>query len=175
MSRLFSIDPVGILKACTMNVRTKSARITATQIDSKYSRIVVFWYGGAADSASGPGGKRYQIAVIPKGTTHVFWKSVHAGALQAAERLRLAVCETPILLPQDAVTVTASLGLACADNPQESLQSLLRRADQALYQAKDSGRNQVVVAAAPAPCSRRAATSSGKLGAAAPSPPAVIR
>lgn len=73
-----------------------------------------------------------------------------AGALQAAERLRLAVCQTPIPLPQEAVTVTASLGLACADNPQESLQSLLRRADQALYQAKDGGRNQVVVAAAPA-------------------------
>lgn len=27
---------------------------------------------------------RYQIAVIPKGTTHVFWQSIHAGALQAA-------------------------------------------------------------------------------------------
>jgi ribose transport system substrate-binding protein len=29
----------------------------------------------------------YQIAVIPKGTTHVFWKSVHAGALKAAKEL----------------------------------------------------------------------------------------
>lgn len=29
----------------------------------------------------------YKLAVIPKGTTHVFWKSVHAGALQAAEEL----------------------------------------------------------------------------------------
>ena len=36
---------------------------------------------------AGPGGtKRYRIAVIPKGTTHVFWKSVHAGALKAAKR-----------------------------------------------------------------------------------------
>src|SRR4030095_7459349 len=40
MSRLFSIDPVGILTACTTKVLTKSARITATQIDSKYSRAV---------------------------------------------------------------------------------------------------------------------------------------
>ena len=40
ISRLFSIDPVGILKAWTMKVRTKSARMTATQIDSKYSRAV---------------------------------------------------------------------------------------------------------------------------------------
>lgn len=27
---------------------------------------------------------KYRIAVIPKGTTHEFWKSVHAGAVQAA-------------------------------------------------------------------------------------------
>ena len=42
MRRLFSIDPVGILKAWTMKVRTKRARMTATQIDSKYSRAVDF-------------------------------------------------------------------------------------------------------------------------------------
>ncbi len=40
-----------------------------------------------SDSGSGAeaGGKKVlRIAVIPKGTTHVFWKSVHAGALRAA-------------------------------------------------------------------------------------------
>ncbi|HRI83631.1 MAG TPA: hypothetical protein PLF88_14410, partial [Opitutaceae bacterium] len=30
----------------------------------------------------------YQIAVVPKGTTHEFWKSIHAGALAAAEELK---------------------------------------------------------------------------------------
>ena len=39
--------------------------------------------------ASGEGGvttgKRIKIAVIPKGTTHEFWKSVHAGAVKAAK------------------------------------------------------------------------------------------
>ena len=38
MRRLFSIEPVGILKACTIHVRMNSARITAMTIDSKYSR-----------------------------------------------------------------------------------------------------------------------------------------
>ena len=38
MSRLFSIEPVGILKAWTTNVRMNSARMTAMTIDSKYSR-----------------------------------------------------------------------------------------------------------------------------------------
>ena len=36
--------------------------------------------------ADGP----YQIAVIPKGTTYEFWKSLHAGALQAAQELTAA-------------------------------------------------------------------------------------
>ncbi|MCX7799033.1 MAG: substrate-binding domain-containing protein [Fimbriimonadales bacterium] len=31
--------------------------------------------------------KRYQIAVIPKGTTHEFWKAIHAGAKAAAKEL----------------------------------------------------------------------------------------
>ncbi len=39
------------------------------------------------DSADDGGPKKYRLAVIPKGTTHVFWKSVHAGALKAAEEL----------------------------------------------------------------------------------------
>jgi ribose transport system substrate-binding protein len=30
------------------------------------------------------GEKKLTIAVIPKGTTHIFWQSVHAGALKAA-------------------------------------------------------------------------------------------
>src|SRR5688572_31923804 len=42
MSRLFSIEPVGILNACTAHVRTNSARMTAMTIDSKYSRAVDF-------------------------------------------------------------------------------------------------------------------------------------
>jgi len=30
----------------------------------------------------------YRIAVIPKGTTHEFWKSIHAGAIKAARELQ---------------------------------------------------------------------------------------
>lgn len=32
-------------------------------------------------------GKRIKIAVIPKGTTHEFWKSVHAGAVKASKEM----------------------------------------------------------------------------------------
>jgi ribose transport system substrate-binding protein len=42
--------------------------------------------------ASGPqGGKTLSIAVIPKGTTHEFWKSIHAGAVRAAKELGVDV------------------------------------------------------------------------------------
>ena len=44
----------------------------------------------APSAADNPSGK-LRIAVIPKGTTHEFWKSVHYGADQAAEEL--ATCE----------------------------------------------------------------------------------
>jgi len=41
----------------------------------------------AACSKSGSRQNGLTIAVIPKGTTHEFWKSIHAGALQASEEL----------------------------------------------------------------------------------------
>jgi ribose transport system substrate-binding protein len=43
----------------------------------------------SSDAGSSPGaaGKRLKIAVIPKGTTHEFWKSVHAGAVKASKEL----------------------------------------------------------------------------------------
>src|SRR5881296_2292294 len=39
----------------------------------------------ASASASAP--KSYTIAVIPKGTTHEFWKSINAGAFKARDEL----------------------------------------------------------------------------------------
>ncbi len=37
------------------------------------------------DQGEQPGNVKYRIAVIPKGTTHEYWKSVHAGAARAAK------------------------------------------------------------------------------------------
>jgi ribose transport system substrate-binding protein len=45
-----------------------------------------------SSDASGPrAGRTLQIAVIPKGTTHEFWKSIHAGAIEAARELGVEV------------------------------------------------------------------------------------
>lgn len=41
---------------------------------------------GCGGPASGPS-KKITLAVIPKGTTHEFWKSIHAGSVKAAREL----------------------------------------------------------------------------------------
>lgn len=42
-------------------------------------------------SESGGEAKKLRIAVIPKGTTHIFWQSVHAGARKAAEEFGVEI------------------------------------------------------------------------------------
>ncbi|HEY6081627.1 MAG TPA: substrate-binding domain-containing protein [Polyangiaceae bacterium] len=42
---------------------------------------------GAAAAGSGTAAARLRVAVIPKGTTHEFWKAVHAGAVKAGKEL----------------------------------------------------------------------------------------
>ena len=49
---------------------------------------------GGGTAPAGGGGAALQIAVIPKGTSHEYWKSIHAGALKAQEDL--AKTGTPI-------------------------------------------------------------------------------
>ena len=72
-----------------------------------------------------------------------------AGAEGAARRLLQVVRELrhPELGEGDAVTV--SIGLALADGPLESLASVQRRLDQALYAAKAHGRDRVENASPP--------------------------
>ena len=41
----------------------------------------------SGDSLSGSRKKTWRIMVIPKGTTHEFWKTIHAGAKKAADEL----------------------------------------------------------------------------------------
>jgi len=43
---------------------------------------------GALVFAAALSAQTYEVAVIPKGTTHEFWKSIHAGALAAAGELK---------------------------------------------------------------------------------------
>lgn len=65
-------------------------------------------------------------------------------AIQAAERWRRALENCPCRLTSDnALVITVSLGVATRRQPGDSVEDVLKRADLALYRAKDSGRNQV--------------------------------
>jgi len=65
------------------------------------------------------------------------------GAFEVAERIRNAVESTPF--PAGTETVHCSVSIGAASHPQDgrTLDALLARADRALYQAKEAGRNRV--------------------------------
>ncbi|MEY2632687.1 MAG: hypothetical protein RIR00_1341, partial [Pseudomonadota bacterium] len=65
-------------------------------------------------------------------------------ALEVAERLRLAIAEPHLRLEDGrCVNFTVSIGVTSLASPQDGIDDLLNRADQALYQAKHGGRNRV--------------------------------
>jgi diguanylate cyclase (GGDEF)-like protein len=65
-------------------------------------------------------------------------------AKMVAERLRARVAEVQIAFADRLISMTISIGLAVQLDTDESIEQVLARADGALYQAKRSGRNQVV-------------------------------
>jgi diguanylate cyclase (GGDEF)-like protein len=65
-------------------------------------------------------------------------------ALEAAERLRLLIAEQPFT--SHGIPVTASIGVAEQLAQDEEVAALLRRADSALFSAKERGRNCVAPA-----------------------------
>lgn len=66
-----------------------------------------------------------------------------AQAMQQAERLRVAIAGLSVDTEAGPLTVTTSIGVA-EGQPGEALEHVVRRADQALYSAKEKGRNLVV-------------------------------
>ena len=71
------------------------------------------------------------------------------GALALAERLRTAICEKKVSYERRDIAVTASLGVAARIETDEALDTLIRRADAALYQAKEEGRNRTIASTPP--------------------------
>ncbi|HPI75920.1 MAG TPA: diguanylate cyclase, partial [bacterium] len=66
------------------------------------------------------------------------------GAMVVAERVRSAVEKQPFTsVDGEPLNITVSLGLG-AFPPAEDAESIVKAADEALYRAKESGRNRVV-------------------------------
>lgn len=100
----------------------------------------------ASDVAARYGGEEF-VVLLP-GT------EVSSAAL-LAERIRAAISESPVALPSgDTITMTVSIGIAevqptPGDKDLKTVgDSLIARADVALYAAKSAGRDQVIVEAA---------------------------
>lgn len=66
-----------------------------------------------------------------------------------AERIREAIDMSPAPGEGEAVSCSASIGLACTSASGYGLQTLCHEADAALYRAKRNGRNRVIYAAGP--------------------------
>jgi diguanylate cyclase (GGDEF)-like protein len=64
-------------------------------------------------------------------------------AKKAANRLRKIIASRPILTDKGSLTVTVSIGITEKTTGMADISSLLEKADEALFLAKDQGRNRV--------------------------------
>ena len=89
-----------------------------------------------SDLVARMGGEEFAVLLPETGTVQ---------AQLLAERLRRSIAEISLETSQGRVTFTTSIGLAEFVKTDPSLENSLKRADRALYRAKESGRNRVVV------------------------------
>jgi len=84
------------------------------------------------------GGEEF-LVLLPETPLH--------GARRVADTLRREIADRPIPWAGEGLTVTASFGLAQTMPGEVNVEAVIGRADQALYRAKDDGRNCVRIAA----------------------------
>jgi diguanylate cyclase (GGDEF)-like protein len=97
----------------------------------------------AIDVAARYGGEEFTV-ILPQ-------TSKQAGRTMA-NRIGRAVARTPISTPKgDTAYLTLSLGVASFPDDAQTLEDLLRRSDEALYEAKRRGKNQAVLYEQPKP------------------------
>ncbi|SMN12022.1 GGDEF domain protein [uncultured Candidatus Thioglobus sp.] len=83
------------------------------------------------------GGEEFCIAMV---------KTAKEVALVTAERIRKKIAESKISYEGSICDMTISIGLSVITTENDKLSDVLKRADKALYEAKDAGRNKVVFA-----------------------------
>lgn len=102
------------------------------------------------DLAARIGGEEF-VMILPETTMDV--------AAQVAERMRHIICDTPFTMNEKphSLNVTTSIGVTTTtllnkpDGSVETVNDLIKRADDALYRAKREGRNRVILEPAPEP------------------------
>ncbi len=71
------------------------------------------------------------------------------GMRALADRVREAVAATKVVFEDQAIAVTISIGAALAHDQDRDMHKVIERADLALYEAKNSGRNRIVISPEP--------------------------
>ena len=82
--------------------------------------------------------------------------------VKAAERIRKKVVKEKFAVDGKKIQVTVSVGVASYPKDGDEPQAIIRHADTALYKAKESGRNQVVLAAKTPKKKKQKSKSKGK-------------
>lgn len=86
------------------------------------------------ETAGRVGGEEFAV-LLPRGDLE--------SAIVFAERIRQKIADTTLIIKQQKVSLTASIGVASMHISDASADRVLVRADQALYKAKASGRNRI--------------------------------
>jgi diguanylate cyclase (GGDEF)-like protein/PAS domain S-box-containing protein len=92
-----------------------------------------------SDSIGRVGGEEFAVLLPETGL---------AAAYDVADRLRQHMGERPIIADKIAINSTVSIGVAQLGAQDSNMDDLLHRADMALYEAKNTGRNKVVISPA---------------------------
>jgi diguanylate cyclase (GGDEF)-like protein len=83
------------------------------------------------------GGEEFAVLMRYKDSTDLF---------KRAEAIRAQIASTPCIHQNICINLSASVGVGIA-HPRDSVSSVMSRADDALYEAKDKGRNRFIIAA----------------------------
>jgi diguanylate cyclase (GGDEF)-like protein len=67
------------------------------------------------------------------------------GGVELAARIQNALAEQPLQINNSALHITLSIGIATLCNEQQNFENLIDNADQAMYMAKENGRNRIEV------------------------------
>ncbi len=93
-----------------------------------------------------------------------------ASAADLAEHMRAALAAAPLAWSGHTLQLTTSVGVALVEHTNEPFEQALQRADEALYRAKNGGRNRVCMASEPGATAHRAAAKKPPRDSAAPWP-----
>ncbi len=130
--------------------------LTVMMIDIDFFKLINDTYGHAAgdiiikgivkraleslrqsDSIGRMGGEEFAV-ILPETSL--------AAALDVAERLRKHIKEKPYIAGHAAITCTVSIGIAQLSALDSGFDDMLKRADKALYRAKENGRDRIEAA-----------------------------